>query len=427
MELPVTKTDNWRFTRKLLTRFFFIYFILYIFPFPLELFSDDNFIVNSYRQLWDKLVPFTGKHLLDINVGSKGSDTLFRYSRIFTYLLVAVAGCMVWTIADRKRSNYKNLFYWLRVYVRYFLAYNLLDYGFAKIFHIQFMPMFPNLDQLVQPYGDSSPQGLLWKFMGYSKSYQTFTGIGEVLGGLFLLFRRTSTLGAFVSIALLSNVAMMNWSYDIPVKVNSMHLLFMAIFLLVSDAKRIVNFFILNKPVLPVERRPLFTKKWKRVTRLILKLFFVFYLIYIPFKQFSRYSKDWHSDKKPPLYGIYKIETFVVNKDTLPPLATDSTRWRQMIVEYPGRWANIQLMNENLKTYNFKADTIKQTVIISSVADSLDKFILTYKQPIKDIFTFEGKWKEDSVFIQMRKVDINQFRLVRWKSRWIYRGGGTNY
>lgn len=75
----------------------------------------------------------------------------------------------------------------------------------------------------------------------------------------------------------------------------------------------------------------------------------------------------------------------------------------------------------------FPADTIKQTVIISSVADSLDKFILTYKQPIKDIFTFAGTWKEDSVFIQMRNVDINQFRLVRWKSRWIYRGGSTNY
>lgn len=178
---------------------------------------------------------------------------------------------------------------------------------------------------------------------------------------------------------------------------------------------------------MPVERRRPFSKKWIRVTRLILKLFFVFYLIYIPFKQYSGYSKVWHSDKKPPLYRIYKIETFVVNKDTLPPLTTDSTRWNRMIIEYHGMWANIQLMNENLKTYNFKADTINQTVVISSEADSLDKFILTYTQPVKEIFTFEGKWKKDSVFIQIRKLDINQFRLVRWKSRWIYRGGGTNY
>ena len=427
MELPITKTDNWSFTGRILIRFFFIYFILYIFPFPLDLFSDNNYIVNSYHQLWGKLVPFTGKHLLHIDVGTRGGDTLFQYTRIFTLVVIAVMGCLVWTIADRKRSNYKTIFYLLTVYVRYFLAYNILDYGFAKIFHIQFMPMFPNLDQLVQPYGDSSPQGLLWKFMGYSKSYQTFTGVGEVLAGLLLLFRRTTTLGALVSIALLSNVVMMNWSYDIPVKVNSMHLLFMATFLLITDAKRTVNFFILNKPVLPVERRVLFTKKWIRVTSLILKLFFVFYLIYVPFKQYSGYNKDWHSDKKPPLYGIYNIEIFVVNNDTLPPLTTDSIRWRRMIVEYPGMWANIQLMNENLKTYDIKTDTIKKTAIISSGKDSLDKFIFRFNQPAKDILTFKGQWKEDSVFIQMKKVDINQFRLVQWKPRWIYRGGGSNY
>lgn len=421
MELSITRADNWIFIQKILIRFFFIYFILYIFPFPLQLFSSNNFIADSYHQLWGKLVPFTGEHLLGITVGERGGDTLFQYTRIFTLLIIAIVGSLGWTIADRKNGNYKNLFYWLTVYVRYFLAFTLLDYGFAKIFHIQFMPMFPNLDQLVQPYGDSSPQGLLWKFMGYSKSYQTFTGAGEVAGGLLLLFRRTTTLGAFVSIALLSNVVMMNWSYDIPVKVNSMHLLFMAIFLIVTDIKRVVNFFILNKTVLPVERILLPTKKWMKLTRLIVKLSFVFFLVFIPLKQYSGYSRLWHSDKKPPLYGIYTIETFVANNDTLAPLTTDSVRWKRMIVEYPGIRTNIQLMNEHLKSYNFKTDTINKTVIISSDADTLDKFVLKYGQPFKDILIFTGKWKEDSIYIQMRKMDIQQFRLVRWKTNWIYR------
>ena len=39
---------------------------------------------------------------------------------------------------------------------------------------------------------------------------------------------------------------MMNWSYDIPVKNNSMHLLLMAIFLFALDAKRIAKFFIIK-------------------------------------------------------------------------------------------------------------------------------------------------------------------------------------
>jgi uncharacterized membrane protein YphA (DoxX/SURF4 family) len=427
MEQRPTKTDNWGLARRILTRFFFIYFILYIFPFPLDLFSDNNFIVNSYRQLWGKLVPLTGRYLLNIDVGPRGGDTLFQYTRILTLFIIAALGCLIWTIADRKRMYYKTLFYWLTVYVRFYLAYIMLDYGFAKVFHIQFMPMFPNLDQLVQTYGSSSPQGLLWKFMGYSKSYQTFTGIFEVIGGLLLLFRRTATLGALVLIALLSNVVMMNWSYDIPVKLGSLHLLLMAIFILFSDAKRLVNFFILNKPVLSKEKIFLPAKKWARVMIVALKLFFVFFLIFIPFKQYNGYSKAWHTDIKPPLYGIYNIETFVVNNDTLPPLTTDSIRWKRMIVEYPGMWANIQFMNENLKTYEIKTDTIKKVGIISLGMDSLDKFIFDFHHPAKDILIFKGQWKNDSVFIQMKKVDINQFRLVQWKSRWIYRGGSTNY
>lgn len=422
----MTTAYTWDFTRKLLTRFFCIYFLLYIFPFPLDLFSENNFVITLFSKLWGKIVPFTGKHLLHVEVGHRGSDTLFHNVRILSILIIALIGSLIWTAVDRKRDNYNKLFYWITVYTRYYLAFNMLDYGFSKVFNVQFTPLFPHLEQLVQPYGDFSPQGLLWKFMGYSKSYQVFTGVWEVLGGLLLLFRRTTLLGALVCIALLSNVFMMNWSYDIPVKIYSAHLLFMAIFLLAPGARRMVNFFILNKPVYPVESFPSYSQKWIRTTMLVLKIFFAVYLVYIPFKLYSGYSKEWYSNKKPPLYGIYNVETFVLNTDSLPPLTTDSIRWKRMIVEFPGMWANVQLMNEKLKTYDLKTDTVKKSVVFSYGADSLDKFILHYEQPQKDMLTFTGKWKMDSVYIQMRRVDINQFRLVRWKSGWITRGN-TNY
>jgi uncharacterized membrane protein YphA (DoxX/SURF4 family) len=247
MEQSISNTENWGFTRSLLTRFFCIYFILYIFPFPLDLVSESNFVITFLREFWGKLVPIGGKKVLNTEVGARGGDSLYHYVRIISILLIAFAGSIIWTIVDRKRANYKKLSYWIEVYVRYYLAYNMLDYGFPKVFNVQFTPLFPNLDHLVQTYGESSPQGLLWKFMGYSKSYQIFTGLCEVLGGLLLLFHRATTLGTIVLIAVLGNVVMMNWSYDIPVKIYSSHLLFMAIYLLSSDAKRMVNIFFLNK------------------------------------------------------------------------------------------------------------------------------------------------------------------------------------
>jgi hypothetical protein len=39
-------------------------------------------------------------------------------------------------------------------------------------------------DRLLKPYGESSPMGLLWTFMGYSTGYNLFTGGAEALGGL---------------------------------------------------------------------------------------------------------------------------------------------------------------------------------------------------------------------------------------------------
>lgn len=56
--------------------------------------------------------------------------------------------------------------------------------------------------------------GLLWNFIGASAAYTIFTGVAEVLGGLLLVARRTALLGALVCIGVMSNVVLLNFSYD---------------------------------------------------------------------------------------------------------------------------------------------------------------------------------------------------------------------
>jgi hypothetical protein len=50
-----------------------------------------------------------------------------------------------------------------------------------------------------------------------------------VVGGALLLFRRTTTAGALVLIAVLTNIVTLNFSCDVPVKLFSSHLLLMAV------------------------------------------------------------------------------------------------------------------------------------------------------------------------------------------------------
>src|SRR4051812_13946636 len=110
---------------------------------------------------------------------------------------------------------------------------------------------FPTLSQLATPLGDLLPMRFSWLFIGYSVPYQFFSGAMESLAGLLLLYRRTVTAGLFAATGAFMNVVMINLAYDVPVKLNAAPLLFACLFLLALDAKRLLNFLVLNRPAPP--------------------------------------------------------------------------------------------------------------------------------------------------------------------------------
>src|SRR5262249_9377730 len=65
------------------------------------------------------------------------------------------------------------------------------------------------------PFGNKSPAGLLWAFVGYSVPYQMFSGVVESFGALLLLTRRTVALGALVCLVSTANVVLLNFCYDV--------------------------------------------------------------------------------------------------------------------------------------------------------------------------------------------------------------------
>jgi hypothetical protein len=89
--------------------------------------------------------------------------------------------------------------------------------------------------------------GLMWTFMGASRGYEIFSGLAEVTTGLLLLFRRTSTIGALIAAGVMLNTVVMNFCFDVPVKLYSMHPVLMALFLLIPDMPTIWNFFVLRR------------------------------------------------------------------------------------------------------------------------------------------------------------------------------------
>jgi|HubBroStandDraft_3_1064219.scaffolds.fasta_scaffold05475_4 hypothetical protein len=412
----------WGPVKKLLFRFAFVYLILYNLPFPLDYIISD--IVDLwYFQMWTPLVRWVGKHVFNVILTAHGSgDSTYGYIQVFCLLVISSAAALIWTLLDRKRRNYARLYEWLRVYVRFVLAVTLIEYGSWKVFPSQFLA--PTTDRLMQPFGDFSPMGLLWAFMGASVAYNVFAGLGELVGGLLLTVRRTTLLGALVSIGVLSNVVMLNLSYDVPIKQFSSHLLLMAVFLAAHDARRLANVLVLNRPAEPAEVRPLFRRKWLARTAAACAAVFILYmtgtLLYGSYQDLETYGSKGTS--KSPLSGMWNVEELVVDGKVRPPLLTDETRWRRIFFNVPGRFA-IQLMSASREGYDLKLDEKKRTLLISKRTDPNWKTTLVYRRLQPDVLLVAGPFDGHQVRARLHRTAPPAFPLVTRGFHWITERG----
>lgn len=415
--LPVA----WSFLQRLAFRFVFLYFAIYIFPTPNNELPVVNKVYEEINNLLHRFIPWFAKAFFgyknEITTFTNGSgDTTYDYMLWFFGIVLTVAGTILWTLLDRRRKSYNTLYYWIRVLVRYYLFYTMVSYGLFKVIKLQFP--FPYLSRLVQPYGESSPMGLAWTYMGYSDTYNYFTGFAELLAGVLLLFRRTTTLGALVSLAVMSNVFMMNMGYDIPVKLLSFNTILMSLFLLWKDLQRLINFFITNKPAGAANLNlPYSGKKW-RYSFIALKYLFIIFIFWVNLDLAISSQKEY-GDKAPkaPLYGIYYTESIVKNNDTLRPLATDSSAWKRLLIQFEN-YAMIKMMNDSTRGYNFRVDTMTKTITMFSRQDTVNKNTLRYVFE-KGYLSLSTRMNEDSFQIRMKRFDENNFRLVNRGFHWV--------
>ncbi|MCB0630953.1 MAG: hypothetical protein R2824_29240 [Saprospiraceae bacterium] len=414
--LTFVQEPDWSWIKKWLFRFIGTYLVLFIFPFPISYIPG---VDTAYESLLNKLVNWVGHNVLhiqgDIASAMTGSgDRTYDYVLMLILFVLALLISMVWTVLDRRSAHYRKHYHWLMVYVRYYLGMILISYGFAKVIKTQFP--YPGFVQLLKPLGDASPMGLAWTFMGYSPLFNLFTGLGEVIGGFLLFFRRTTTIGAFLLISVLATVVMMNFSYDIPVKLYSTHLLLMSVFLLTPDFKRLYHFFISNKQAEPAVYTPHFTDRRWNMARWVVKILFIAYVLISNVNSGLQRSKQYGDlASRPPLYGAYLVTNFVLNGDTLPPLMTDDRRWKHLLVDRREGFAFIQFMSGKYGRYNFATDTSARTISMNFQNSAITNN-LTYTTRDTGYLHIQGILEKDTVDIDLKKKG---FLLVDRGFHWI--------
>jgi uncharacterized membrane protein YphA (DoxX/SURF4 family) len=392
-------------------------------------------------RLTDVIVPWVGAHVfgaVDLSGGGPGTgDGPREWIQTFSYAVMAMIVAGVWTAARPRPRHPERVHAWVRAFVRYPLAFAMIDYGVVKFTQVQFGTQ--PLHQLMTPLGEFSPPALMWAFMTSSFPYRIFAGLAEVIGGLLLLSRRTTTLGALIVFAAMSNVLAMNLAYDVSVKMLAGHLLLMSMILLVPDLRRLINMFLLNRAAAPAPMPTLVADE--RLSRL-LRVGAISYAVYgvanIVWHNVSL-AASAHAGPNSSLAGMYDVESLMRNGRSITD-ASDTTRWSRVSIETSG-FMTIQFPGDRVRSFMTTADSARGRLVLILPSGPLDprfdyrnyyvpftqqlidsapardttrRFQLALEQPDRAHVRLRGRLQSDSVDVVLRRFDQSRLLLRNW-------------
>jgi hypothetical protein len=405
--------------------FAFCYLVLQLIPAYLDLANVIPFtgvVGGWYMDAWSASVPWIGQHILHVKAPFRltgSSDSMFSWVETLCFLVLSLVVALAWALLDRRRSRYARLYEALRVFVRIGLGSILIGYGVSKVIPSQFPP--PPLSRLVQPFGDASPMGLLWTFMGASIPYGVFAGSLELASGLLLLFRRTVTLGALIGIAVLTNVVMLNFCFDVPVKLLSLNLLAMALFLAASDLRRLFDLLVLHRPVTPRADPPFFQRRSLRIVALVLEGVVALGFTGLQLRAGQEYLKLSEAFAQTPLYGIWRVDDLLIDGRARDAQTADTLQWQNVVFDFSGVMA-VQSPNESRRPYSLALDAVHRTMALTWPPDPKWKSVLTYARPAPDHLTMAGTFDGHPIQASLHLVDASKIPLVSRGFRWVSEG-----
>jgi hypothetical protein len=415
-------TARWSRTKRLGFLFLAFYLLFNIVPHGLAAVPvAGDWLLELWLALWAALMPVLGNAALEIEgpieVAQTGSgDMTWNYVQQFWFVVLAAAVAVVWTASDRRRRDHATLYAWLRIAVRYSLALAMFSYGLAKWSGNQFQP--PDALRLGETFGDASPMGLAWTFLGFSPAYCWFTGLAEVLAGALLVWRRTATLGGLVAAAVMTNVVMINLCFDVPVKLYSSLLLLMAVVVAAHDAPRLLAVLVRNTPAPPADLSAPALGPKLRALRVVAKALF---LLMVPVSfamQRAAVAEMMAMASYGPLYGLWEVETFSRDGAVRPPDPSDALRWRQLFVgDFP--YALVRPMTGERKFFGFASDPAAKTITLSEHGEVPAEHVLSFEQPAPDVLELTGKLGEATIAARLRRVDLEHTELMTRGFRWI--------
>ena len=401
---------------------FFIFTIVFVslfiisVPFPYYVIPD---VGNYIAPYFEAIIRYVGVFVLRLDRSSvydiiSDSTGMYIHAALLfiVSILVALISYFISPLATHKQRCYYEL------YVRgisYYVSLQLLIYGFDKLFKHQFYLPEPNI--LYTPLGHLSKDILYWSTIGSSYSYSVFSGVIEIIAAIFLLFKSTRKLAALLAMGIMIHVMVINFGFDISVKVYTCFLLYLTILLSYPTIKKMVVLFVLNKPV-DIEKNELaHPTNSKKIVYYLCKALVIGCLfwegLYV-----HVVTHNFNDDKapRPFLHGAYNVECMIKNGDTLTPVLSNKEYIKRIFIHREG-YLITQLMNDEMQDYKLEYDTAHQFLTLSS--PDMTSLKVHYKQTTKDsILILKTKIGNDSTTIITKLIDISKLPLMQPYFHW---------
>jgi hypothetical protein len=187
---------------------------------------------------------------------------------------------------------------------------------------------------------------------------------------------------------------------------------------LLHDRKKLLAVFF-NQSVNIENEEPLFALKSKyfKAGRVI-KYIYIFYVLYLFTSDTANfYYKEVKQRSKHPLFGVYDVNLFILNNDTIPLLKGDRTVWNKVVMSYPNV-LTVRDMNDSLHRFPVsKFDSIKHIISIAKMPG--DSSVLSYSKAPDGSLTLSGLLNGDTVLLKASYIPRDSFLVVNRGFHWI--------
>lgn len=320
--------------------------VLFI-PFPFHFIS---FQQSFTEFVFGKLIDVTASTFFGLKLSSTAvhSDSASMYVLVLLLFFLSLLLSLAFSLIKNREKYLALLLPTIYLICTYYLVLLLIKYGLDKVFKTQFYLPEPNT--LYTPLGQVDKDLLYWTSMGTSRLYNMFTGMVELMAALLLLFNRTRMAGSFLAAAALLQIVMINFGFDISVKIYSLFLFFMACYVLVPYMRRLYRAFFTNKEITatspavkPVPRRRVFINVF--IQCIIAGLLF-FEAVY-PYLRDKNFNDDLAP--RPYLHGAYEVQRMILGTDTL----TGNSRIIQKFFIHRNGYIIFQDAQQQMRDYKF--------------------------------------------------------------------------